>query len=348
MSAQELKQSNMPQESGSVPQVDTGLALADLKSVLEVQGQTEISRLNSTITACEADIRRARESFISANSKLQETLGLRNAVMSSDRSEEMVVRMHAHLAGLVSAGKYAQFNTEGNYLIGQTTRITHKHKGTLYDFGTFKVKVNYKKSSDSGNSGWVTFIGSIIRDGYCHPHIHADGSACFGNIDLDVATQAKNREFGVLFDLMYDYLCSYTDKSGVGVPYRTITYWPIVSGRKLKPEVPKVITNDAESVVVAVPIGRFSRLAQQEVRHPQALGSLHGLDLGLVDVIERLGFDLTEYERVKLSALRSNDSAYERRLKYYVNWVGKKRGVRLSYLDTAIDDVLSGRRRRGL
>lgn len=343
-----IQNSNINQESGSNPRpVETGLTPADLKSLLSYQNVESINRAEASIRSIEQDIRNATARFISLNNSLKEQIASRNAIVSEDRSEEMIVRMHKHLSGLVEAGKFVRFYVEEPYLVGETTKIKYKYRGVIYDLGTFKVKVDYKKRDDRNSSGWIVITGSIKRENCWHPHVRDDGHPCLGNVSMDAATHARNREFGVLFDMLYDFLCSYTDGPD-GRPYRNVNLWPVIGGKKpVVNVVPQAVLRDEPGTIIpAGPRGRWTQLAEQE-SNPVASAQANALDPGLVTVLLRLRLNvsaLTQYEKMRLRALRTNDEGYARRLKYYVNWVcGRHPGEHADTMDYEVRQVLSER-----
>ena len=144
---------------------------------------------------------------------LSKALSRRMRKNAIDTSETCVDKM---LEPLFSHKKYVNFSFGDSYIKAHTTPIIIKHKNHDYLIGEFDVTVNL--------DGIVTMVNTTNRKAeYDHPHVN-DRFPCLGNIKETVQDMIKNFNFLPLFDLLYDYLLSYTNANGYR-PFSSISRW---------------------------------------------------------------------------------------------------------------------------
>lgn len=119
-------------------------------------------------------------------------------------------RQYIYLTRLIESGLYQEFRIKLDRLLGLTTPIVIEHKGVEYKMGQYVVLVD-----KDGNIE----IEHLERMNPPHPHINKGGSQpCWGNISTDIPKLVGMERYGVLFQIIHDFLCSYNEAS----PYTKI------------------------------------------------------------------------------------------------------------------------------
>lgn len=129
---------------------------------------------------------------------------------------------------LIESKKYIKFyfdKKNKNVIHGITNDIIIKTNKSRYLFGKYNVTINANTNRvavDSCNPG------KFLEDQHIHPHISFDKHFCFGNLEVDVIMRLKTKKYGVIYDLVYSLLCSYSREN----PYESLSYYKNLKMRR--------------------------------------------------------------------------------------------------------------------
>jgi hypothetical protein len=93
-----------------------------------------------------------------------------------------------------------------------TDMISITHGYNTYNIGEFRIEIN----TDGSNSSVKAINLTKPLGGLSHPHIHANGKCCLGNIEKGVSKLLAEYQYVILAQLMITYLQSYNPDSAYG------------------------------------------------------------------------------------------------------------------------------------
>lgn len=183
-----------------------------------VRLETELEALSGQLEECDKLVEKA-DRTINEQVRRRHDIAQRLARAQTgelDKEKEELGREFDQLAG---ADCVTALRAQDNRVEVDTRTIYIKHEGATYQIGRFTIIIY--------NDGTVRFR---TRDNtnpgdHLHPHIRANGKACFGNITEAVSTMAVERQYAAVVNLLFRYLESYNPSS----PYATINHWKMVS-----------------------------------------------------------------------------------------------------------------------
>lgn len=179
--------------------------------------KNSISEIDLRIRTSQVDIDAHMKGIISKSAQIAGDNSFLQKLRERSHSEKIKKQLEADyllISNLQESKKYSRFRFDSGGIIGTTNEIKLFGK---YEIGKFDVTFYL--------NGRIRCFNLTQRpeDKYDHPHV-LSGVPCYGNLSTAITKIINNHQFGVAFDLMYEFLQRYTDGSGSSGngPYRKL------------------------------------------------------------------------------------------------------------------------------
>lgn len=171
--------------------------------------RNSIAEIGSRINTSKIDIDSHMKGIQTKSIQIQSDECFLQAMNERSESEQIKKQLeddYKLISMLKDSGKYTKFRFETGAIVGTTREIKLFDK---YAIGEFDVKFYLDGKIRCHN------LTHRVENKYDHPHI-MDGVPCYGNLDSAITTIINKHQFGVAFDLMYEFLIRYVDGVGMG------------------------------------------------------------------------------------------------------------------------------------
>lgn len=255
------------------------LDIEGLRGVVQWSQSRVLENARQDLSSAESEVNRQervfRDLISRKDSKLRAVASLEKTLSEATLNIDPVL---FHLQGLMTSRKFENFTFNANFITALTTTIVIRIAGVIYKMGSFKVKVNISDMD-------VRFYRyrDNIEDQNMHPHIDGE-RPCWGNVQAEIPKMIAAGNYGLLFEIVYDFLTSYNSSS----PYRRIEAWPkdepsfvdlarqLSSPVAVAPPVVVVAQTGEDGELITPPAGRWAQLARVnplpiEVEAPRAV-----------------------------------------------------------------------------
>jgi len=120
---------------------------------------------------------------------------------------------------LIKSGKYSIFNINNPVIVGITTDIIIKGKDgkKMLTKNLGPMKVSFNMHNIRSGIKIRSIIPALNYSGlyHCHPHVFSSGTPCLGNMYEPIKRHRKEKNYGLVFQILHDYLSSYNDNDAI-------------------------------------------------------------------------------------------------------------------------------------
>ena len=191
-------------------------------------------------------------------------------MLDPDEVQSEVRSQFTYLRRLTDSGLYAEFRVKLGRLLGLTEPVVVEHKGKKYDLGQYVVQID--------KSGTIEVEHFKRRD---PPHPHLSGSAsrpCFGNISQDLPKLVGMERYGLVFQMVHEWLASYNEKD----KYHPIEHFASTAELaaeelRIRAENPRAVAQTPRiEVAGTVPVAATMAVVARQEPPPEAVESWQG------------------------------------------------------------------------
>ena len=208
-------------------------------------------RWRTALTVTETELRAAEQataehlvcynqSYMSTVELLHRKQSLNDKIAAGNNLDSVV----AYLQGLIDNRKYKNFRMGSAGLTGVTTPIQITYESVEYLLGCYIIEVGDSGTISIKSETNLSVTGERFNN-CCHPHVNSSNSPCLGNISAEVPKLVAENSYGVLMEIMYDFLCSYNSRS----PYVRLEGFPRLHPVTVVPVIPAPVRVPREAVI---------------------------------------------------------------------------------------------------